>query len=60
MSEDRMYVLKVDRVDRVEVFSISNNIRFRFQIFWVEVDDEIELKEEFQPSCLIIGENFGS
>lgn len=57
MSEDRMYVSKVDRVDRVEVFSISNNIRFRFQ---VEVDDEIELKEEFQPSCLIIGENFGS
>ena len=60
MSEDRMYVLKVNRVDRVEVFSISNNIRFRFQIFWVEVDDEIELKEEFQLSCLIIGENFGS
>ena len=57
MSEDRIYVSKVDRVDRVEVFSISNNIRFRFQ---VEVDDEIELKEEFQPSCLIIGENFGS
>ena len=57
MSEDRMYVSKVNRVDRVEVFSISNNIRFRFQ---VEVDDEIELKEEFQPSCLIIGENFGS
>ena len=60
MSEDRMYVLKINRVDRVEVFSISNNIRFRFQIFWVEVDDEIELKEEFQLSCLIIGENFGS
>ena len=25
-----------------------------------EIDNKIELRKEFQPSCLVIGEDFGS
>ena len=49
MDENKTQVLRVNKgVDstffsQIKIFSSSNNIGFRFQISWIEVDNKIEL-----------------
>ena len=66
LSEDRFEVVRVDcgiasiSLFRIDVPLSSESVQFGAKTTRVEPNDKIELGEVFGPSCLSLGQHFGS